>query len=298
VRVAPVSAQSDRQLRVASRVRTRSGRSLFSHVLDGASRSHSTPARGLHTVQRGETLWGICAADLKRSGDQTTPQAIYKAVKLVAEANAMVNPDLILVGQIIDLSPLGHDAPGGSTGVSPSPKVAQADSLCHTRRNTDLAELVRTILAPKSGAMHRAESENPWSRILEEPAWVSSEFGFRKDPFTGRRQHHNGIDLAVATGSRIYPLKAGRVVFSGRQGGYGNVVIVRHDDGMETVYGHNKTNFARVGQRVTQATPLGLSGSTGRSTGPHLHLEVRVDGRAVNPRPFLEYTSLQVAKAL
>ena len=119
----------------------------------------------------------------------------------------------------------------------------------------------------------------------------------RKDPFTGRPAFHSGVDLAVATGTRIYPFKSGEVVFSGRKGGYGNVVIVRHADGTETRYGHNSKNLVTVGQRVGTHTPLGEVGSTGRSTGPHLHFEVRRHGRPVDPMSVLGLESIQIAQA-
>lgn len=254
-----------------------------------------SPAQ-LHTVRKGETLWAICARQLRRAGARPTNRAICEAVDKVARGNALRNPDLIRVGQVLDLSALpGLVRPAGlgqgAVGLAPQHQASAP------RKVADLAELIGAILA-RNPAADAVSSQGPSSRILGGPARVSSDFGFRKDPFTGRRQHHNGIDLAVPTGTPIYPLKSGRVVFSGPQRGYGNVVIVRHDNGMETVYAHNARNLARVGQRVTGRTPLGLSGSTGRSTGPHLHFEVRVHGRPVNPWPFLPRESVQVAQAL
>jgi len=127
----------------------------------------------------------------------------------------------------------------------------------------------------------------PWSRPLHDPARVTSGFGMRRDPFTGRPAFHKGVDLAAKPGTHIYPIADGVVKFSGWQGGYGRVVIVEHADGLESVYAHNTDNLVTPGQTVRADMPIAKVGSTGRSTGPHLHFEVRRDGRAVDPMPHL-----------
>jgi len=117
---------------------------------------------------------------------------------------------------------------------------------------------------------------------------ITSRFGFRRDPFNGRGAMHNGIDFRGATGSPIYAAGGGKVVFAGRRRGYGKVVEIGHGDGMMTRYAHlSRIDVAR-GDAIAGGEVLGGLGSTGRSTGPHLHFEVRINGRAVNPRPFLE----------
>ncbi|MBL7645566.1 MAG: M23 family metallopeptidase [Candidatus Hydrogenedentes bacterium] len=118
----------------------------------------------------------------------------------------------------------------------------------------------------------------------------------RKDPFNGEMAFHDGIDLAVKRGTGITALKDGVVTFSGFKGGYGNTVIVRHEDGLETVYGHASRNHVREGETVTAGTLLADAGSTGRSTGPHLHFEVRKDGKSVNPLPYLKDGNLRLAR--
>lgn len=127
----------------------------------------------------------------------------------------------------------------------------------------------------------------PWSRPLHDPARITSGFGMRRDPFTGRPAFHKGVDLAAKPGTHIYPIADGVVKFSGWQGGYGRVVIVEHADGLESVYAHNSDNLVTPGQTVRADMPIAKVGSTGRSTGPHLHFEVRRDGRAVDPMPHL-----------
>jgi murein DD-endopeptidase MepM/ murein hydrolase activator NlpD len=117
---------------------------------------------------------------------------------------------------------------------------------------------------------------------------ITSGFGYRHDPFNGSAAMHSGIDFKGAIGSPIFAAAEGRVTFAGRKGGYGNTVEVTHANGMLTRYAHLSRIDVRPGQLVAAGATLGGLGSTGRSTGPHLHFEVRVNDRAVNPRPFLE----------
>ena len=117
---------------------------------------------------------------------------------------------------------------------------------------------------------------------------VTSEFGYRRDPFTGERKGHSGMDLAVPTGTSVRAALPGTVTVSTyNQGGYGYYVMIDHGNGLSTLYGHNSQLLARVGQTVEVGDVIALSGSTGRSTGPHLHFEVRINGERTNPRSYL-----------
>lgn len=118
---------------------------------------------------------------------------------------------------------------------------------------------------------------------------ISSGFGYRRDPFNGRGAMHSGLDFRGVTGAPIHAAADGRISFVGKKSGYGNVVEVRHGNGLLTRYAHMSKFAAKVGQTVAAGDIIGAIGSTGRSTGPHLHFEVRINDRAVNPRPFLEY---------
>ncbi|MFD1958453.1 peptidoglycan DD-metalloendopeptidase family protein [Novosphingobium panipatense] len=124
-------------------------------------------------------------------------------------------------------------------------------------------------------------------------AYVSSSFGYRSDPFTGGAAFHAGLDFPGPMGSPIYAAAKGRVTFAGQKHGYGNCIEVTHGNGLMTRYGHLSGFRTRVGQEVEAGALIGAMGSTGRSTGPHLHFEVRVNDRPVNPRPFLEAARLQ-----
>ena len=117
---------------------------------------------------------------------------------------------------------------------------------------------------------------------------VTSEFGYRKDPFTGETRGHTGMDLAVPTGTPIRAALPGTVtVATYDQGGYGYYIMIDHGNGLSTLYGHNSQLLAQVGQTVEAGDIIARSGSTGRSTGPHLHFEVRINGERTNPRYYL-----------
>lgn len=112
---------------------------------------------------------------------------------------------------------------------------------------------------------------------------VSSHFGLRKDPIDGFHRRHDGIDIAAPAGTPVAAAAGGKVVFSGSAGGYGNMVEILHHNGFVTRYAHNATNLVNVGEEVKAGQSIALVGSTGRSTGAHLHFEVRRDGKPVDP---------------
>lgn len=122
-------------------------------------------------------------------------------------------------------------------------------------------------------------------------AYVSSSYGYRTDPFNGGAAFHAGLDFPGPMGSAIYAAAAGTVTFVGQKQGYGNCIEIRHGNGLLTRYAHLSGFGASVGQKVDAGARIAAMGSTGRSTGPHLHFEVRINDRPVNPRPFLEAAS-------
>jgi murein DD-endopeptidase MepM/ murein hydrolase activator NlpD len=115
----------------------------------------------------------------------------------------------------------------------------------------------------------------------------TSNFGIRSDPFQGTARMHAGVDIPGPIGTPIYATADGIIAHADRQGGYGNMVEINHGKGIATRYGHLSKILVGDGTRVTRGQLIGLMGSTGRSTGSHLHYEVRIDGHAVNPVPFL-----------
>ena len=120
---------------------------------------------------------------------------------------------------------------------------------------------------------------------------ISSPFGWRSDPIEGMRRRHAGVDLPAARGANVYSTGAGVVTFAGWSGGYGNLVEVSHPGGLRTRYGHMSAIGVRTGERVAQSQILGRVGSTGHSTGPHLHYEVRLAGAAVDPLLYMGQTT-------
>ena len=116
---------------------------------------------------------------------------------------------------------------------------------------------------------------------------ITSPFGYRIHPITNKNSMHTGIDIAVPYGKSIYAADSGTVVYSGSYGGYGLVVIINHGNGISTLYAHNSKLLVKEGQGVAKGQSISLCGTTGLSTGPHLHFEVRLDGKPVNPLSYV-----------
>ena len=126
----------------------------------------------------------------------------------------------------------------------------------------------------------------PSGRAVEN-GLLSSGFGMRIDPFTGKKEQHKGIDIAGKEGSSIRAVADGVVSWSGERAGYGNLVEISHGNGYVTRYGHNKQRLVKTGDTVRRGDAIALMGSTGRSTGPHVHIEVIHNGKPVNPGRYL-----------
>jgi murein DD-endopeptidase MepM/ murein hydrolase activator NlpD len=127
------------------------------------------------------------------------------------------------------------------------------------------------------------------SRPVGWPAkgWVTSNFGVRRDPFDGQRRMHEGLDIAARTGAPVVATAAGIVREVGTEPGYGKLVVIDHGYGFSTAYGHNSRILVKVGQRIKRGDLIATAGNTGRSSGPHVHYEVRLNGVPVNPNKYL-----------
>ncbi len=121
--------------------------------------------------------------------------------------------------------------------------------------------------------------------------WLSSHYGYRSDPFTGKRTWHDGVDLAGKEGSDIIAVAGGVVTYAGERSGYGNLVEIDHGDGVVSRYGHCKKVKVQVGDVVQKGQVIALMGSTGRSTGPHVHFEVIRNGKSQNPETYITRAS-------
>ena len=117
--------------------------------------------------------------------------------------------------------------------------------------------------------------------------WLTSNFGMRRDPFNGRRKMHEGLDIAARTGTTVTATADGIVSSVRTEPGYGKMVVIDHGYGYRTYYGHNSKNFVKVGQRVKRGDRIAAVGNTGRSTGSHVHYEIRLNGVPVNPKKYL-----------
>lgn len=146
-------------------------------------------------------------------------------------------------------------------------------------------------------AMPTTKSSIPSRQPITDIRSISSPFGERHDPFNGHSRMHDGVDLPGALGTPVYATADGVVERAGWTRGYGNLVEINHGHGLETRYGHLSKLIASPDERVHRGQLIGLMGSTGRSTGSHLHYEVRIAGTAVNPMPYIDDTNYEVALA-
>lgn len=148
-------------------------------------------------------------------------------------------------------------------------------------RDSQLGALESIILARKLN-----EEIHPEGRPVHR-GFISSYFGERQDPFTGEEAVHKGVDFAGNLGDEVVAVAAGVVTWAGVRAGYGRLVEISHGNGFVTRYAHNARSLVKVGDTVTRGEPIALMGSSGRSTGPHVHFEVLRNGRQVNPLSFI-----------
>ena len=143
-------------------------------------------------------------------------------------------------------------------------------------------DLLDTLLANRT-----IDDESFLSGLPVRKGWLSSRFGARTDPFTGNSSFHNGVDFAGKRGTDIFAVAAGVVTSSDKRGGYGWLVEINHGNGYVTRYAHNDSNGVKVGDIVTRGQAIAKMGSTGRSTGPHVHFEVLKNGKQVDPARYM-----------
>ncbi|MEM6435446.1 MAG: peptidoglycan DD-metalloendopeptidase family protein [Cyanobacteria bacterium P01_D01_bin.115] len=150
------------------------------------------------------------------------------------------------------------------------------------RDSEEIAALIRERVATASGAVR-----GTGIFVFPVNGRITSGFGYRRHPILGTSRLHAGVDFGAPQGTTIYAADSGSVIYAGWYGGYGRTVIVDHGGGITTLYAHSSRLFVSVGQAVTQGQAIAAIGSTGLSTGPHLHFEVRQNGNPVNPMAYL-----------
>jgi murein DD-endopeptidase MepM/ murein hydrolase activator NlpD len=149
----------------------------------------------------------------------------------------------------------------------------------------DIYQLTEKAETSSSIDINKKTSTGP---LMPLNAEISSSFGYRKDPITGKKKFHAGMDMAAKEGTDIKAVMAGRVQMVDDQKGYGKVVVLDHGQGYTTLYAHNSDITVKTGDWVQKGSTIAKVGSTGRSTGPHLHFEVRKDGQRLDPENFLK----------
>ncbi|MDH3353856.1 MAG: M23 family metallopeptidase [Chromatiales bacterium] len=178
--------------------------------------------------------------------------------------------------------------PEGNSGAAPSLKIpdflTQIDQL--SQQLVDREEqlgVLESVLMSRNLQHEVIPSGRPVKK-----GWISSRYGIRTDPFTGKPDFHKGIDLAGSEGSDVIAVGSGVVMWSSKRSGYGNMVEINHGNGYITRYGHNRENAVKVGDTVKKGQVIAKMGNTGRSTGPHVHFEVWRSGRTVDPMTFVQ----------
>ena len=224
-----------------------------------------------------ETLTGQIQALQAAMDDLGASAALDPQLQVAMDKLPAIVKSRAMGGAIAPGSPLDG---GGGTGIN-SPE--------------DTFGLLRDLLTGLEGRLRSVRSNVDKRNALAAatpsiwPAngWLSSGVGVRRDPFTGDRDYHEGLDIAADKGSPVYATAAGTVKHASYKGAYGNLVIVDHGFGLETRYGHLSKYEVTVGDTVARGQLVGLVGATGRATSSHLHYEVRVNGRILNPLQLL-----------
>ena len=157
-------------------------------------------------------------------------------------------------------------------------------SMASANQQEDLESLLRS-LEDQQNLLASTPAIRPVSRDVS--SWITSRFGYRKSPFTGRREFHKGYDIASRQGTPLQATADGVVTFAGKKGLYGNFIVIDHGHGLITRYGHCQKVLKKRGDKVKRWETIALMGNTGRSTGPHVHYEVHLNGIPVNPVKYI-----------
>ena len=232
-----------------------------------------------YTVARGDTLWSILA----KSGLN---------IDTLVAINGLSSPSQVRPGVTLfipNMRGIIIDTHNRDTldGVAAHHRIAPV-YLAHINRcaqgvrrylfvpNAQLSSLERSLFLG-TGFYHPFKNE----RLTK--GRISSGFGNRIDPIQKSIKFHSGVDIACPVGTRVYAARSGEVVFAGTRGGYGQLIIIKHPHDYYSYYGHLQRIMVRTGDRVTTRQQIALSGNTGRTTGPHLHFEIRKNTKPVNP---------------
>lgn len=258
---------------------------FFAHGLNGPARAQ------LQAMQERLAAQDVAVLDLRASSERDLNAMAARLGELQAQANRLnaLGERLTRSGKLGDGEFNFIETPGvgGSDPVTPqsaSDVRSRLDELdVQLQSSGEQLSLIEALLADQDVDLSATPAGMP-----VRGGYMSSHFGSRTDPITGGSQFHRGLDFSGKAGDPVSTVADGVVIFSGRDAGYGNLVEIDHGNGLMTRYGHNSKLLVSVGERVRAGDTISLMGSTGRSTGNHLHFEVWRDGRPVNPRQFLQ----------
>ena len=190
-------------------------------------------------------------------------------------APGLGGPDTVLIAETADAADVEQEL-----GLM----FARLDNALDSRESQ--LQILQSMLSDKKLKSERTVAGRP---VLK--GWMSSEYGMRTDPFHGKSRWHAGVDFAGRQGSDVIAVASGVVTWSSERSGYGNMVEINHSDGFVTRYAHNEVNVAKLGAIVKKGELIANMGSSGRSTGPHVHFEVFKNGRTVDPASYIKRTS-------
>lgn len=184
-----------------------------------------------------------------------------------------------------------EEAPALGGPITPSQQEPQhldalSASLDELQQLLENRQLQLTVLEQYLLNRNLQEQAEPSGRPIHK-GWLSSHYGMRNHPISGKREMHKGIDFAGKLGSDVVAVAKGVVTYSGRKYGYGNVIDINHGNGYVTRYAHNRKNLVAVGDKVDKGAVIAEMGTSGRSTGPHVHFEVLVNHKQINPSRFI-----------
>jgi len=253
-----------------------------SGVANGINRSYSLTSLAIktYTVKKGDSLFGIA-------------RRFNISIDTVISANALKNAYYLGIGTKLKIPNI--------SGVYY--RVRKGDSLSSiaSKYKTDINKIadindlpssvihVGDVLFVPGGTLTSWERASALGNLFKKPTTgrLTSRMGFRKDPFTGKRAYHAGIDIANRRGTPVYAAQSGVVVYTGYRGNYGRTIIIRHPQGYVTIYAHLDKIYVKRSQRVQQGNKIATIGNTGRSTGPHLHFEIHQYNKLLDPLKIL-----------